>query len=350
MIQQWNGSLQREIRGGILLEAGYIGGTQHHLIDGENQLYDQIPDQYQSLGAGLNAQVANPFNGVILAPTSPFYNQKTVTLSRLLAPYPQYTGINAYRKPGGNANYNAFIAKVQKRFSHGLSFLVSYTGGKLIDDVSSTVNFLGAVGSKQDAYNRAAEKSISAQDVSRNLVGSFNYDIPIGRHGQLFTAMPKAADFVLGGWQVNGIYTYRTGLPLQISNGGNSSGLNSPGIRPNDNGQSAKLSGPVGDRINQYFNTSVFSQAPNFTFGNTSRTSPDLRGPSFHGMDASIFKNFRIHERGTVQYRLEGFNFANHPVWGGPNTTVNAVGAGGFGTITSKSGNRTLQMVLRLMF
>ena len=51
-----------------------------------------------------------------------------------------------------------------------------------------------------------------------------------------------------------------------------------------------------------------------------------------------------------MQYRLEGFDFANHPVWGGPNTTVNAVGAGGFGTITSKSGNRTLQMVLRLMF
>ena len=350
MIQQWNGSLQRELRGGILLEAGYIGGTQHHLIDGENQLYDQIPDQYQSLGTGLNAQVANPFNGVILSPTSAFYNQKTVTLSRLLAPYPQYTGINAYRKPGGNASYNAFIAKAQKRFSHGLQFLASYTGGKLLDDVSSTVSFLGAVGGKQDAYNRQAEKSISAQDVSRYFVASFNYDLPVGRHGQLFNTMPKAADFVLGGWQLNGIYTYRTGLPLQIGNGGNSTGLNSPGIRPNNNGQDAKISGAVGDRINNYFNTADFSQAPNFTFGNTSRTSPDLRGPSFHGMDASIFKNFRFHERGTVQYRLEGFNFANHPVWGGPNTTVNAVGAGGFGTITSKSGNRTLQMVLRVMF
>lgn len=350
MIQQWNGTLQREVKGGLLLEAGYIGGTQHHLIDGENQLYNQIPDQYITLNTGLNAQVPNPFNGIILNPTSPFYNQKTVALSRLLGPYPQYTGINAYRKPGGNANYNSFIAKVQKRFSHGLTFLVSYTGGKLIDDVSSTVNFLGATGGKQDAYNRQAEKSISAQDVSRYLVASFDYELPVGRKGALLHNAPKAVDFVLGGWQVNGIYTYRTGLPLQIGNGGNSSGLNSPGLRPNNNGQSAKISGPVGDRIAMYFNTADFSQSPNFTFGNTSRTSPDLRGPSFHGMDASLFKNFRIHERGNVQFRAEGFNFANHPVWGGPNTTVNAVGAAGFGTITSKSGNRTVQLVMRVSF
>jgi hypothetical protein len=350
MIQQWNGSLQREVKGGLLLEAGYIGGTQHHLIDGENQLYDQIPDSYQSLGTGLNAQVANPFNGIILSPTSPFYNQKTVQLNRLLGPYPQFTGINAYRKPGGNANYNAFIAKVQKRYKNGLTFLVSYTGGKLIDDVSSTVNFLGATGSKQDAYNRKAEKSISAQDVSRDLAGSFTYELPVGRHGHFLNTAPKAVDFIAGGWQLNGIYTYRTGLPLQIGNGGNTAGLNAPGLRPNNNGQDAKLSGPVGDRINMYFNTADFSQAPNYTFGNTSRTSPDLRGPSFHGMDASMFKNFRIHERGNVQFRVEAFDFANHPVWGGPNTTVNSVGAAGFGTITSKSGNRTLQLVLRVSF
>ncbi len=350
MVQQWNGTLQREVRGGLLLEGGYIGSAQHHLIDGENQLYNQIPDQYQSMGTGLNARVANPFNGIILAPTSAYYNQATVPISMLLAPYPQYTGINAYRKPGGNATYQAFVAKVQKRYKNGLTFLLSYTGGKLIDDVSSTVSFLGAVGTKQDAYNRKAEKSISAQDVSRDLVGSFTYELPVGRKGAFLNSAPKALDFIVGGWQVNGIYTYRTGLPLQIGNGGNSSGLNSPGLRPNNNGQDAKISGPVGDRINMYFTTADFSQAPNYTFGSTSRTSPDLRGPSFHGMDASMFKNFRIHETGNVQFRAEAFDWANHPVWGGPNTTVNAVGANGFGTITSKSGNRTVQLVLRLSF
>ena len=106
----------------------------------------------------------------------------------------------------------------------------------------------------------------------------------------------------------------------------------------------------MGDRIAQYFDTSTFYQSPNYTFGNLGRTSPVLRGPSFHGMDASMFKDFRFAERVTTQFRMEAFNFANHPVWGGPNTTLNATGANGFGTITSKSGSRTVQLALRVSF
>jgi hypothetical protein len=82
----------------------------------------------------------------------------------------------------------------------------------------------------------------------------------------------------------------------------------------------------------------------------TSRTSPDLRGPSSHSWDMSFFKTFRVHERASVRLQADMFNWLNHPIWGGPNTTVNAVGANGFGTITSKSGNRTMQMVLRVSF
>ena len=89
-----------------------------------------------------------------------------------------------------------------------------FTGGKLLDDASQTVSFLGAAGAKQDYYNRQGDKSISAQDVSRRLVISFNYDIPIGRHRALLNALPKAVDFVLGGWQINGIFSAQTGLPF----------------------------------------------------------------------------------------------------------------------------------------
>ena len=95
----------------------------------------------------------------------------------------------------------------------------------------------------------------------------------------LLTHLPTPLEWIIGGWQGNGIYTYRTGIPLQISNGVNQTNLGSPGQRPNNNGNSAKLSGPVKDRLNEYFDTSVFSQAGIFTFGNTSRTSPDLRAP-----------------------------------------------------------------------
>jgi Carboxypeptidase regulatory-like domain/TonB dependent receptor len=349
MIQQWNGSLQHEFSDGILVEGGYIGSKGNHLIDGENILYNAIPAQYQSLGTGLNAQVPNPFNGIIQSPTSAYYNKATVPLSMLLVPYPQYTGINAFRKPRANSVYHAFEGKVQKRFSHGLTFLASLTAQKSIDDASTTVNFLGSASSKQDPWNIHLDRSISAQDISRVFVANSIYELPIGKGKRLLSSSPKVVDSVLGGWQVSGIYTYTTGQPLQIGNGGNTTGIGGS-IRPNNNGQDAKISGPVGDRITQYFTTADFSQAPSYTFGTTSRTSPDLRGPSQHSFDTSIFKTFRFHETAGVRLEADMFNVANHPIWGGPNTTVNAVGANGFGTITSKSGNRTMQMVLRISF
>jgi predicted small secreted protein len=350
MIQQWNGTLQREVRGGLLLETGYMGSTQHHLVDGENMQYNQVPDKYITMGTGLNAQVPNPFNGIIMSTTSTYYNRATTALSNLLKPYPQYTGINAYRKPGANANYNAFIAKVQKRYSNGLTFLTSLTLGKLLDDASTTVNFLGATGSKQDYYNRKNEKSISSQDIARMLVISSNYELPVGKKGHFLNSAPKAVDFIVGGWQVNGIYTYQTGTPISISNGGNSALPGAGTVRATNNGTSAKISGPVGDRITQYFNTSVFSQTPNYAWGTVGRFLPDVRNPSGHYFDASMFKNFRVREKTTFEFRAESFNFFNHPIWGNPNTTVTSTGASGFGTITSKSGNRTVQLALRLKF
>ncbi len=351
VIQQWNGTVQREMKG-ILIEAGYAGSKGNHLIDGENNYYDAIPPQYQSLGTGLNTQVPNPFNGIIQSPTSAYYNKATVPLSMLLVPYPQYTGINDYRKPRANSTYNAFIGKAQKRFSHGLTFLVSYTGGKILDDASTTVTFIGASSSssKQDPWNNHLERSVSTQDESRILEISSVYELPFGTGKHYLHSAPKAVDFLVGGWQTSGIYGYHTGFPLQIGNGGNTTGLNGGTIRPNNNGQSAKMSGAISNRFNQYFNTADFSQAPNYTFGTTSRTSPDLRGPSSHTWDQSFFKSVRVHEKVTVRFQADMFNWLNHPIWGGPNTTVNSVGAAGFGTITTKSGNRTMQLVLRVSF
>ena len=160
---------------------------------------------------------------------------------------------------------------------------------------------------------------------------------------------PAVVDYILGGWQINGIATLQTGQPLQISNGGNNTNLGSPGQRPNNNGKSAKVEGPIENRLDHYFDQSVFSQAGNFTFGNTSRTSPDLREPGTRAFDASIFKRFRIRESGSVEFRAEGFNFFNHPLWNPPGTTVTAPGS--FGVVTSKGGQRRqFQLALRIGF
>jgi hypothetical protein len=308
-----------------------------------------LPPSYFSLGNQLlgTNQVPNPFLGIVLNPTSSLY-QPTVAYSQLLKPFPQYTSVSPFRKPQANSLYHSFTLRAEKRFSHGLNLLLSYTGGKLIDDASQVVTFLGAAGTKQDYYNRKAERSISAQDVSRQLSISFNYELPVGKGRMMMTHMPAVLEAIIGGWQGNGIYTYRTGIPLQIGNGVNQTNLGSPGQRPNDNGKSAKLTGAVKDRLNQYFDTTVFSQAGIFTFGNTSRTSPDLRMPSLHNIDFSIFKNFTIRERVTLRYAAEFYNGTNTPLWASPGTTVNA--ASGFGQITSASAQRVCQMALKLLF
>jgi hypothetical protein len=93
----------------------------------------------------------------------------------------------------------------------------------------------------------------------------------------------------------------------------------------------------------------VFSQAGNFTFGNTSRTSPDLRGPGTRAFDMSLFKRFKYRESANVEFRAEAFNAFNHPIWNGPGTTVTDPGS--FGIITSKGGQRRqIQLALRIQF
>ena len=350
MIQQWNASLQREIAGGWVLEAGYLGSTQHHLIDGESSItLNQLPASFFAQGAALNANVPNPFyhvDGVNI--TSALYTQTTVQAKQLLVAYPQYTSVSGFRIPQGNANYNAFTFEANKRFSHGLQLLVSFTGSKLLDDVSQTVSFLGAAGTKQDYYNRKAEKSISSQDVSKRLVIAGNYELPFGRHRHFLASLPKPVDFALGGWQINGIYTAQTAIPFAISNGANNCQIGCAGQRPNNNGTSAKKTGPIDQRLTAYFDPSVFSQAPNFTFGNTSRFSPDLRGPAAFNLDFSIFKSFRWREKFTTQIRAEAFNGFNHPTWGNPGLTVNSPAT--FGVITGANGNRTMQVAMKINY
>ena len=92
----------------------------------------------------------------------------------------------------------------------------------------------------------------------------------------------------------------------------------------------------------------MFSQAGNFTFGNTSRFSPNLRGPSLFNLDFSVFNNFKLREKLNAQFRMEAFNGFNHPTWGNPGLTVNSPAT--FGVITAASGNRTIQMALKLNY
>jgi hypothetical protein len=238
--------------------------------------------------------------------------------------------------------------KVEKRFSHGLSLLASFTGGKLIDDASSnnTGNF-NTNGTSQDANNRASDRSLSTADVSKRLVISGVYSLPFG-HKQRFGANWNGiTDALLGGWQANAIITAQTGLPLALS-ASNVANIFNPGERPNNNGQNGALGGSVESRLNGYFDTSVFSQPAPYTLGNVSRTLPNIRAPGIRNFDLSVFKNFALTERFSLEFRAESFNAFNTPQFSAPNTTVSS---SSFGVISSQANApRQNQFALKLLF
>jgi hypothetical protein len=350
VIQQWNFTVQRQLPGQIIVETGYLGSKGNHLVDGEGSMtYNQLPPSFGDLGNSLNDLVTNPFFGVITN-TSSILSRPTVVRSQLLRPFPQYTSLNAFRKPQANSIFHSFTLRVEKRFSQGLSFLLSYTGGKLIDDASQTVTFLGQAGNKQDFYNRRAERSVSTQDVSSRLVFSSNYNLPFGKGRPLLSNMNSVGQFLLGGWQANGILTLQTGTPVIVTQNVNNTNLGSAGQRPDNNGTSAKITGgTTNDRLAKWFDTSVFSFARPFRFGSTPRVLPDVRNPGIRTLDFSLFKDFMLTERLKLQYRAEAFNLTNTPNFAAPGAQLGNAAA--FGIISGLAVSpRQVQMVLRLEF
>ena len=248
---------------------------------------------------------------------------------------------------GGAASiYHSLQMKVEKRFSSGLSLLASFTGAKLIDDHAIIVN-VGRDASMQDYHDRRAERAVSPQDVSRILVLSYIYQLPVGKGRRFGRDWNRAVDTLFGEWQINGITTFQTGMPLALSTADTS---NSGGVllRPNNNGKSAKLSGPAQSRLSKYFDTSVFTQPAPFTFGTTGRTLPDVRGPGVANYDFSLFKDFKPVERVALQFRAEAFNIFNRVQFNFPNSVLSS---GQFGVISSAANSpRQMQLALKILF
>jgi hypothetical protein len=297
--------------------------------------------------------VANPFYGVIQNASCQI-NQQQVQYDYLLRPYPQYCGVQSFRKPVASSIYHGLTLRLDKRFSNGLNFLVAYTGGKTMDDSASAVTYLGPVSStREDQYNRRLEWSVSPQDVSKSLVLDFGYQLPFGKGKRFFNGAPRIANALISGWQANGIMTFQTGTPIVLSGAQNSmAALFAFAQRPDNNGKSAGINNPA---IDNWFNTSVFSQPPLFTFGTTSRTLPDVRNPGIANADLSFFKNnyFGGEQRYNIQLRCEMFNSLNHPIFAAPDT---GIADGNFGKVTStaqaigSSPSREIQLAVKFVF
>ena len=318
---QWNFNIQRELPAQILLEVGYVGnrGLQLSRNSESGLSLNQLDPKYMALGSKLTESVDNPFYGL---GDGGFFVSPTISRAQLLRPYPQFTDIIPLYSSGASSSYHSLQVSVSKRLSQGFQFQGSFTWAKNLDDGQS----------HQDSYNVADSKSLASIDVARQLVLSYIYELPFGRGRHFGKDSSRAANLLLGGWQLNGITTLQTGTPLAIS-ASNSAGIFNPMTRPNSNGQDPHLSGKVDERLNKYFDTSVFSQPAPFTFGNVSPRI-NLRNDGIRNFDLSLFKQFVATERVRIQFRAEFLNAFNTPRFGSPNTSVTSAS---FGVISSQA-------------
>jgi hypothetical protein len=202
--------------------------------------------------------------------------------------------------------------------------LVSYTISKNLTDYqneleSSAGSFtLGRSDGPQNAYDLRAEKGLSNTDTPQRLVFSFSAMAPVGRGSNHLNS--GVAGKILEAWQLNAIGTFQSGQPLQIVAGYDTSqtGLTRAEWRANCNGTPSANFTPT---VNKWFDTSVFSQPPIYTFG-TCSTSPGPRTPGMSNIDLSLFKNIRFGERYSLQFRAEFFNAFNKTQFGPPDFGV----------------------------
>jgi trimeric autotransporter adhesin len=351
MIQQYSIDVQRELKGGIALEVGYVGSHSTHLTLGNPQInINALNPSYLSQGAAaLNAPVANPFAGNPLVGTGSL-SGSTISAFRLLLPHPAYTEIEEIYGDQNHASYNSMVIKAQKRFSHGLTFLSTLTVSKNRDESSGGVgSFLngGAQGAPQNPYNTAAEYSLSNIDTPIRWATAITYELPVGKGKPFLGNANRLVDLAIGGWSVNAVSVYETGFPLQVYQTDANSAYGYDAQRPNLTGSAIGTSGSVEARLNDYLNTAAFSLAPQATFGNAPRTV-GVRGPGQKNWDLSVFKNFSITERAKAQFRAEALNAFNSPLFLAPNTNLSN---GDFGVISGQANfSRQLQLAIRFTF
>jgi hypothetical protein len=330
--QQRNVTVQKTFGKDFNLEVGYLGSKNTRLGLPESNL-NQLPAADLSMGKALLNQVSNPYFGKI--PASSSLGGPTLTQQQLLRAFPAFTNVALFRDNVANSTYNAFQAKLEKRFSRGLTFTFAYTFSKLIDDAStyfSQAIFTGPVLTNigaADAFDRHLEKDLSTGDIPRVFSAGWVYQIP-----KLWK---------ISGWEIGGLVRVQSGDMVPVSQATNElSNLGYAVQRP------SRVSDPnsfANRSVTEWFDKAAFLPAGQFTIGNSSRNP--VRGPGLQEADLMLAKTFRITERFNLEFRAEAFNVTNTPPLNDPSGSF---GASAFGTIISAGNPRDFEFAAKFHF
>jgi carboxypeptidase family protein len=311
MVSQWNLQLQRAVGANQSISVAYVGAHGAHLTRNYN----------------ANQQLFDSPSGTVLFP-----NLSTITV----------------QDNRGKSDYDALQAQYERRFSQGLQFLGAFTWSKTIDDACGSIDTC----QPQLYTDYKIERGVSNQDQPYRLVLSALYELPFGKGKRWANNISRPLNYVIGGWQMNGIYTLQAGQPFSVTVDGSPSST-----RADINGKASINPGNLTDYVNETFATGGVPIGP-FTipastggiFDAPGTSGRDiLRGPGSSNLDFALFKNLAVTERLNAQFRAQAYNISNTPHFANPNGDLSQ-GPNQFGHITSTIPFTYRQVELGLRF
>lgn len=393
---QYSFGFQRELPGNFILEASYVGRQGRKLfsqadvaqvldfrdptsgqfmLDAFNRLQQQVqagvpggsvtPQPWFENQIGPGGTVLMGSNGtlrqfVLRGDTSDavFILFANGLLDSNVGMSSQF-GTNVYISNQGASTYDGMLVSLRKRFSQGLQFDFNYTWSHSIDNGSSVVNTVTG-GLVCDLRDLRVCRGNSDFDIRHLVNANFIYELPFGRGQRFGGGVPGWANQIIGGWEVSGIFTARSGLPFGTTTTAFPVGFNFNSPAAFNTTNIAALQGSINERNGaiQFFDnpTAVFdptnptSGVLRFPRHGEIGSRNILRGPGFWNLDTAVMKNFKMpwSENQILQIRWESFNAFNHNSFGLP--AVSIVGAT-FGQITTSSSTpREMQFAVRYSF
>jgi hypothetical protein len=295
--QHWNFGIQQQVAPNTAIDIEYVGNK------------------------GSNIQGNNLFN-------APDPASGGVQARR---PYPRFSGFS-YLSSDVSTTYHAIQAKLEKRLSHGLWFLTSYTFSKS----------LWAENTPSSGGRFAFDRFPSEFHVPHTFAQSFSYELPIGRGKTLLANSSKVVNGFLGGWQLQGIFIFRSSVPYTVTISRDVANTGIGGQRP-DRIASGKLDKPT---LERWFDSTAFLAAPNLTYGNSGIRI--LPSDIIRTVDFSVFKQFQVTDASRVQFRFEAFNLPNTPSFSGPTSDILSPAVGRVNSTSTAP--RQMQMALKYYF
>jgi hypothetical protein len=326
---RWNFNIQKTVGKDSVIEIGYIGSDATRIPETRdlnfvpNQYLSTSPTRDQATITRLATVVPNPFRGLI---PGTGLNGNTFSQDNLLRAFPQFSGnggVSVEGQTNGFSKFHMLQTRYEKRFSNGLQFLANYQWSKMMEATN-----------RLNPGDSRLQYRVAGEDRPQRFVFSGSYELPIGKGKALLGNVGSWGNRLVGGWQLNTIYSLQSGGPVEFGNviyyGGD--------LQWKDR------------NLSQVFDVTRFERVAANQLGANVRTFPQAfpsyRADMIDNIDISMIKNIQIVERLTAQFRVESFNAFNHTIFNGPDTNPTS---GNFGRITSASNlPRTYQLALRL--